>query len=146
MSVGYSGAGSKMANLANLANLANISGTRCGANFASVLSTRGERPEPAAIGHAFFRDRDALGLARRIEGLLTEPMCRGVVPELDGRSGSSGQGLAQPGASIVDNGAAAVAIIRSWPLQERGRRPGTLAVPDHAGDGGAGDVFEVEGE
>ncbi len=32
------------------------------------------------------------------------------------------------------------------PLEELGGGPGALAVPDDAGDGGAGDVLEAEGE
>jgi hypothetical protein len=62
-----------------MANLANFSGTGWGANFASVRSTGRERPEPAAMGHAFFGDRDTLGFACRIEGLLANAMSGGVL-------------------------------------------------------------------
>jgi hypothetical protein len=93
-----------MANLANLANLANISGMTCGANFASVLSTRRERPEPAAIGDAFFGDREVLGPARRREGLFANAVGGGLT-ELHRRAGCGGEDLPQPGASLVDGGA-----------------------------------------
>jgi hypothetical protein len=92
------------------------------------------------MGNALFGDRDTLGPARRIEGLLANAMGGGFLAEFRGWQGSGSESLTQPGASFVDDGAATGAIVRGVPLrvEELGGSPRVLAVPDEASDGGAG--------
>ena len=78
--------------------------------FAIVPSIGSEHPEPAAIGNAFFEDRDTLGLARRIEGLLGNAVCGSFLAQLAGGAGSGGEGLTQPGACGSDGGQVFVAV------------------------------------
>jgi hypothetical protein len=90
---------------ANLANLANISGAGRGGIFSSGL----ERPEPAAVDYAFLGHRDALGLARRVEGILADA-AGGFRAQLAGGAGSGGEGLTQPSECGSDGGSGFVAV------------------------------------
>jgi hypothetical protein len=46
--------------------------------------TRGQQPEPAAVGDAFFLGRDARCLARHIEGLFANAVGCGFLIQLTG--------------------------------------------------------------
>jgi hypothetical protein len=100
------------------------------------------------MGNAFFGDRDSLGLAHRVGGLLADALGGGVRSQLLRRPGAGGEGLTQPDAGLVDDRVLGGAIARGVPLRlwELSGGPGTFAVPDHAGDGGAGNLREAEGE
>jgi hypothetical protein len=137
-----------MANLAKMAKMANISGTGRGAIFAIVPSIGGEHPEPAAIGNAFFGPGDALGFARRVEGLFANSACGGFLAQLLRETRSGGEGLTQPSAGGTDGGKGFSAVRQRSNLgvEELGGGPGARAVPDDAGDGGAGNVLQAEGE
>src|SRR5687767_2224363 len=99
----------------------NFSGT--GKSNIFTFTGPAERPDPTPLDRALLGDGDAFGLARRIEGATPDPPFTGFVSQFPGETGPSRQGLAQPGASLVDDGAPVVAVVLRWPLQELGGGP-----------------------
>lgn len=100
------------------------------------------------MGSPLLGDGDVLRFPRRIESAAPDPPGGGFLSQLRCRSRAGGEGLTQPGTGIIDDGAPTDTIVRSVPLhvEELGSGPGTLAVPDKAGNARAGDGLQAEGE
>jgi hypothetical protein len=69
-----------------------------------------ENPEPLPAGDALLVRGDSLGLACRREGVVADAASGGLLAHLPGQTGSGGEGLAQPGAGVVGDGAPNVPI------------------------------------
>ena len=94
----------------------------------------------------FLSDGDAFGLAGGIEGGASDPALARFLAQLPGKAGAGGEGFAKPGTGVVNDGGAQVAIVLRLALEQLGGGPGAFAIPDDAGDIGAGNGLEAEGE